>query len=147
MLYTGLHGFSGLVADHTAVPSDLHKGITITFGYYFCRPKWTTNTFCFMLLFSHVSDTFNAFPYTSLVPPSVMSEMTDKSFTVYGPYKGHNRLISMIPCKNKRQIIIKIIQGLKRVTLQQSFSRSTSSSSHPLNLAHLPDPNLGSQLC
>jgi hypothetical protein len=29
MLYTGLHSFSGLVADYTA--------------YYFCRPKWTTS--------------------------------------------------------------------------------------------------------
>ena len=36
MLYTALYGFSGLVADHTAVPGDLHKGIIVTFFLFYC---------------------------------------------------------------------------------------------------------------
>jgi len=68
MLYAGLHGFSGLVADHIAVPGDLHKGITATFAYYFCRPKWTINIFHFVLLFSLISYAFNAFPHIQGVP-------------------------------------------------------------------------------
>lgn len=69
MLYTGLHGFSVLVADHIAVPGDLHTGITVIFAYYFCWPKWTINIFYSVLLFYHISDTFNAFPHTSVLFP------------------------------------------------------------------------------
>jgi len=37
MLYTGLHGFSALVADHVTVPGDLHKRITVTSClFYIC---------------------------------------------------------------------------------------------------------------
>jgi len=37
--------------------------------------------------------------------------------------------------------------GLRRAPLQQSFSRSTSLSSHPSNLPHLPNPSLCSLMC
>jgi hypothetical protein len=79
-----------------------------------------------------------------------MSEMMDRGFTVYGQHKGDKRLVC-IPAwfhvKTKQEIILKIIQGLRRATLQQSFSRPISSSYPPSNLAHLPNPNLCSLMC
>ena len=45
MLYTGLHGFSSLVADHTAVPRDLHKCIIVTSClFYICSSVHRNST-------------------------------------------------------------------------------------------------------